>query len=452
MRGRRWSRALKLAALLATALTVAFLLAAEIRTSWLQSELLSAAARSLTFHVEPGPSNEIRFPSTGPYDQRLGYVGLPGFVERLGAQGFQIERQARLAARHRDAIDRGAFAIYREKTSAGLAVLDRAGAKVFDASFPERIYGDDAAVPRLIVDTLLFIENRELLDDDAPRRNPAVEWDRLALVLRASLAKTLDPGHSLPGGSTLATQIEKYRHAPAGRTEDAGSKLRQMISASLRAYRDGPDTSAVRRQLVVAYLNSTPLSARAGFGEVNGLGDGLWAWFGTDFELANRVLNAPAGSPEHLLEQARLYRQVLSLLLAQRRPSHYLVAGRAALDRADRCVPAPARRRRGDPSRARASGARVAARVSARAAAAVGAAVRRAQGGQRHPHHPADAARPAGSVPARPAGSAGGDVARSAGSEARHRGAAAAERSARPRARWACSATACSMPARPAIP
>ena len=56
-----------------------------------------------------------------------------------------------------------------------------------------------------------------------------------------------------------------------------------MVSASLRAYREGPDTSAVRRQIVVDYLNSTPLSARTGFGEVNGLGDGLWAWFGTDF-------------------------------------------------------------------------------------------------------------------------------------------------------------------------
>ena len=91
---------------------------------------------------------------------------------------------------------------------------------------------------------LLFIENRELLDGDAPRRNPAIEWDRLAAVLRDSVVKLVDPGLNLPGGSTLATQIEKYRHAPAGRTEDATAKLRQMVSASLRAYRNGPDTSA----------------------------------------------------------------------------------------------------------------------------------------------------------------------------------------------------------------
>jgi membrane peptidoglycan carboxypeptidase len=322
---------LTLGVVLATAASVAVGLTAEVRTSWLQSELLSRAARSLTFRVEPGPSDAIRFPNAGPYDQRLGYVGLPAFIDRLRAQGFQVERQARLSDRHLDAIDRGAFPIYHEKTAAGLAVLDHAGAEVFGATYPERTYAAYDAVPRLIIDSLLFIENRELLEASAARRNPAIEWDRLALVLRDSMTKLLNPSMNLAGGSTLATQIEKYRHAPAGRTEDAGSKLRQMASASLRAYREGPDTSAVRRQIVVDYLNSTPLSARTGFGEVNGLGDGLWAWFGTDFALANRLLSAPAPNPAARLEQARVYKQVLTLLLAQRRPSYYLIDGRAAI-------------------------------------------------------------------------------------------------------------------------
>jgi membrane peptidoglycan carboxypeptidase len=330
MRVRRWSRTLLLGAGVASALIGAYGLAIELRTSWLQSELFSRTARSLTFDVQPGPSATIRYPEAGPYDERLGYVELPAFIDRLRAQSFAIERQARLSPRHLAAVDRGAFPIYAEKTAAGLQVLDRTGAEVFRARFPERTYAAFEAVPRLVVDTLLFIENRELLQADSPRHNPAIEWDRLAAVLRDSMVKVVDPGRNLPGGSTLATQIEKYRHAPAGRTEDAAAKLRQMISASLRAYRDGPDTSAVRRQLVVDYLNSTPLSARAGFGEVNGLGDGLWAWFGTDFELANRVLGAK-GPAADALQQARLYKQVLALLLAQRRPSYYLIGGREAL-------------------------------------------------------------------------------------------------------------------------
>jgi membrane peptidoglycan carboxypeptidase len=316
---------------MAAALILASGLATELKTSWGQAELLSRAVRSLTFRVAPGPSEAIRFPSAGPYDQRLGYVDLPAFVDRLGARGFTVERQARLSARHRAAIDRGVFPIYHEKTAAGITVLDRAGAAVFEARFPERTYPGFAAIPRPIVDSLLFIENRELLEQSAPRRNPAVEWDRMAAALWAAVGTWANPSLKPPGGSTLATQIEKYRHAPAGRTEGVSAKLRQMVSASLRAYRDGPDTSAARPQIVVDYLNSTPLSARAGFGEVNGLGDGLWTWFGTDFEYANQVLNAPAPDAVLRREQARIYKQALSLLLAQRRPSYYLLGGRAAL-------------------------------------------------------------------------------------------------------------------------
>ena len=331
MRGRRWSRALTLGAVMATGLTVAFGLTAEVRTSWLQSELLSGAGRSLTFHVEPGPSDAIRFPSAGPYDQRLGYVELPAFVDRLRAQGFKVERQARLSARHQAAIDRGAFPIYREKTAAGLAVLDRVGDEVFGASFPERLYTDydDSAAPDR--------------GQSSVHREP-----RAARRGHAAAQSGRRVGPSGPGPARQRRQAAqpepqpaRRQHArhpdreippcPAGRTEGATSKLRQMVSASLRAYLEGPDTSAVRRQVVVDYLNSTPLSARAGFGEVNGLGDGLWAWFSTDFELANRVLSRPARDPEALREQARLYKQVLSLLLAQRRPSYYLLAGRDAL-------------------------------------------------------------------------------------------------------------------------
>ncbi|MDV3209611.1 MAG: transglycosylase domain-containing protein, partial [Rhodococcus ruber] len=69
----------------------------------------------------------------------------------------------------------------------------------------------------------------------------------------------------------------------------------------MRGYLDGADTTEVRRRIVVDYLNSTPLSARPGFGEVIGLGDGLWAWFGTDFNTAQSCLAAAelgvAGDP-----------------------------------------------------------------------------------------------------------------------------------------------------------
>jgi membrane peptidoglycan carboxypeptidase len=326
-----WRRAAAAAAVFGGVSTLAFGLVAEVRTSWLQSEVLSGFARQLTFTLEPGPSPSIRFPSSGPYDGRLGYVDLPRLAERATGRGFAVTRQARLSERHRKLIDGGGFPIFREKTQAGLTLVDHDGAIAFASRQPERVYPDFAAIPPLVVDTLLFIEHRELLDLAAPRRNPAVEWDRLAALLPGAVARLADPGRKVAGGSTLATQMEKYRHAPLGRTDDFAGKLRQMIAASLRAYLDGPETTAVRRQIVVDYLNSTPLSARARFGEVNGLGDGLWAWFGTEFTAANRALHEPAESTEAMARKGRTFRQVLSLLLAQRRPSYYLISGRADL-------------------------------------------------------------------------------------------------------------------------
>jgi membrane peptidoglycan carboxypeptidase len=132
------------------------------------------------------------------------------------------------------------------------------------------------------------------------------------------------------GGSTLATQMEKYRHSPGGHTTSAREKLRQMLSASLRAYRDGPDSSAARRRIVLDYLNTVPLSGASRRGEIFGLGDGLRAWYGADLATASALLTSPNADPAR---RGRAYRQVLSLLLSQRRPSHYLLHDRDGLDR-----------------------------------------------------------------------------------------------------------------------
>jgi len=129
----------------------------------------------------------------------------------------------------------------------------------------------------------------------------------------------------------VATQIEKFRHSPEGRTVNAFEKLRQMASASMRAYIDGPDTRQARRRIVVDYLNTTPLAGRRGFGEVHGLGDGLWAWYGLDVDRVGSLLRAGRDSGAALAERAGALKAVLSLLLAQRRPSYYLVANRSAL-------------------------------------------------------------------------------------------------------------------------
>jgi membrane peptidoglycan carboxypeptidase len=305
----------------------------ELHTSFLQSRVFSRLAGELTYTPRPAPG-EIVFPESGPHNLRQGFSRLPEFSSRLGAHGYRIVRQAHFSPRLIRYAERGTSPPFQEKTQSGLTILDRHGVPIYQARYPQRVYRAFDDIPGLLVDTLVFIENRELLSDNAPRRNPAVEWDRLTKALFLRATQPLLPERSSPGGSTLATQIEKYRYSPGGSTPDAAEKLRQMVSASVRSYLDGPRTLNARQRIVRDYVNSAPLGGRPGFGEVQGLGEGLWAWYGIDFTTANRLLRAP-NSPETIAAKARVYKAALSLVLALRRPSQYLTGagGRAELAR-----------------------------------------------------------------------------------------------------------------------
>lgn len=321
----------------------------EMRTSTLQARWLASLAAELAWSVEAGPSPSLVFPGSSPYDLRLGYARLPEMIQGAAEQGFTIVEQARVSSRFREMVEKwGLFPIYPTKARAGLAVVDRHGEPLFARPYPARAYPSFESIPEVVWQTLLFIENRTILDADRPLRNPAVEWSRL---FRSSVdlgRRILGREGSVAGASTLATQLEKFRHAPTGRTTSPREKLIQMASASLRCYLSGPETLAARRRIVLDYLNSVPLAAQRGEGEVIGLGDGLYAWFGRDFNEANQLLAAiPVGvndrpattlAVEEDSDQAArgaAYRQMLSLLIAQRRPSYYLVqpAGREALAR-----------------------------------------------------------------------------------------------------------------------
>ncbi|MGH8581858.1 MAG: transglycosylase domain-containing protein [Gammaproteobacteria bacterium] len=310
-----------------------YLAAGELRSSQVQAEYLSATSGMLTYRVKPGPSPSIEFPVSGPSDRRLGYVDLPRFVERLTRDGFEIKAQARMSPALARLSDLGLFATYKEKAKAGLRLRDRDDRNLFHTAFPQRGYQDFSAIPSLLLKTLLYIENRELLNDDQPYKNPAIEWDRFGrAALDVLMNKVGGDGH-VTGGSTLATQIEKYRHSPGGRTGSIVEKFRQMASASLRAYLNGPDTSEARRAIALAYLNTVPLAAAPRFGEVHGLGDGLWVWYGRDLATVNELLSeAKLGTREATgREQAAAYRDTLALMLAQRRPTYYFGRGHAAL-------------------------------------------------------------------------------------------------------------------------
>ena len=198
--------------------------------------MLSRVAMGLRYQVGAGPSPSIRFPQGGPHDERRGFVGLPAFIDTLRADGYAVQAQARFSPRLLELTDWGLYTLYHEKTQAGLRLVDRDGKVLFAASYPERVYRSFDEIPALLTRTLLFIENRELLDARFPYKNPAVEWDRLANAVFNLGLKVVDRDRRVPGGSTLATQIEKFRHSPAGLTASIDDKFVQMASASLRAY------------------------------------------------------------------------------------------------------------------------------------------------------------------------------------------------------------------------
>ena len=324
----RW-RVLLLVLLILCAVA-ALLLRQEMQTSHWQARELHGYAATLNYRVAPGPAELIRFPTHGPFDERMGYTSLPAFTTRLQERGFEIAEQSRQDDALRTHLERGWFAPYAEKTHTGLTVFDCSRESLHAFRYPYRRFESFESVPAVVVQALLFIENRDLLDPGRPQMNPAVDWLRFTRAVLAQLGSHIDPDIDAHGGSTLATQIEKYRHSPGGITHDAREKLRQMASASVRAYQQGTDTLPVRRQLVLDYLNTVPLSAAPRHGEVHGLGDGLWVWFGTDFDRAMAALSAPGDGAA----RGRVLRQAVALMIAHRRPSWYLAQGRQELDRA----------------------------------------------------------------------------------------------------------------------
>ncbi|MCY1391642.1 penicillin-binding protein, 1A family [compost metagenome] len=313
--------------LLIIAIAVGLAAMREMRTSKFQAREVSKYAASLNYELKPGPSDAIRYPGDGPFDRRLGYSSMDEFLPRLIKRNFVVEAQTRFSPELLKYTDKGLFVPYAEKIQAGLSITDCRAAPLYQYNYPQQLYSTFASIPPVVVNSLLFIENRFLLDPRQPLANPAVDWPRFGMAAWSQLAKMLHmPGQSA-GGSTLATQLEKYRHSPDGLTVNGAEKIRQMISATVRAYQAGPQTLQARQNVVRDYLNSVPLSAVPGHGEVHGMAEGLRVWYGSDFDSANKVLNSTATDPKTMAEKGLALREVLSLMIAQRRPSHYLTKG-----------------------------------------------------------------------------------------------------------------------------
>ena len=155
-----------------------------------------------------------------------------------------------------------------------MRIFDRNGGEIYGARAAEHL-SRLRQMPPLVVNSLLFIEDRYLFDAENPERNAAIEWNRFALAARGR-SRSSSPIADAGGGSTLATQIEKFRHSRSGRTDGVGEKLRQMLTASARAYSDGPNTMQAARADRHELPELGAASSRPGYGEVLGIPEALW--------------------------------------------------------------------------------------------------------------------------------------------------------------------------------
>jgi hypothetical protein len=198
----RWVKWGFVVSFLMAVVIIARLIQIEIDTSRLQARYLSELTRDIGYTVETGPSHRIRFPTTnGPYDVRLGYAEMPTFEQRLEARGFVVAEQARDSERMLSLADEGLFLPYEEKDQAGVVLRDADGAVLFHTRYPQRAYENFAAVPPLVRDSLTFIEDKYLLAEDQPNRNPAIDWGRFSHALVDQGARLVNRHQHMPGGA-----------------------------------------------------------------------------------------------------------------------------------------------------------------------------------------------------------------------------------------------------------
>ena len=98
----------------------------EMHTSHLEAWLFTRINHSMTVSAQSGPNDSIRFPKSGPYDERLGYSALPQFISALTSHHYAVEQQARWSKGMDRFVDLGGFPIYAEKDRAGLRIFLRA--------------------------------------------------------------------------------------------------------------------------------------------------------------------------------------------------------------------------------------------------------------------------------------------------------------------------------------
>ena len=91
-------------------------------------------------------------------------------------------------------------------------------------------------------------------------------------------------------------QLEKFRHSPKGAQNRPLKNTASLLAQASRLTAKG-GILAWRERIIVDYFNTVPLAAAPSYGEIHGLGEGLFAWFGMQLTDVVSALKAPGLTP-----------------------------------------------------------------------------------------------------------------------------------------------------------
>ena len=240
----------------------------------------------------------------------------PEFTKLLTDQNFVVTEQARMSP---ELLTLPLPPIFQEKDRAGLDLYDDKHQLLYTArSVAQRVYANFDAGAKIVAGRYAALHRRPRTARNRTSQKatrPSTGSPARPRRVRPGLCMPINPSPGAPERQHAGDADRKISPLPGGRTASAHEKLQQMQSASIRAYLRGEDTTSVRRQTVVAYLNTVPLTAKAGYGEINGIGDGLWAWYGRDFDDVQHALSQRMkgiGQSEQLQKLALAYKENLA--------------------------------------------------------------------------------------------------------------------------------------------
>ncbi|MFC1514750.1 SAM-dependent methyltransferase, partial [Candidatus Omnitrophota bacterium] len=261
-------------------------------------------------------------PRYGPLNEQLGYThDVAGDLRRAG---FDVEVFPQ-SSLQKALIRAGVMPPMEHSGNIGLTISDRADDVLLQYRRPFAIEGFDEVHP-LVWTILLIRENEEFDPHEASQRNVAIELDRSLYAVSRVLARRLGVNDAqIFGGSGIALQKAK-RFSPEGQTWKADNpyleKLRQYVTASLELYSQGAlITPEVKQRVLVDHINGVYFGVSRQYGAVeNGLGEALYAWFGTNIEQVNQALNLDESTQEQCEWKATQLMRVLSLILGNYSP------------------------------------------------------------------------------------------------------------------------------------